>query len=114
MAGAILAGGLALGECKAFRFVEKPSGQCLTALPPEELGRKKPNRGPIKFRKRENWGLIEVKSEQEQLGETCVVTYSNDKNSNCFLAHYELDKCKACLVPLRQPVRASIRWHTTV
>ena len=66
LAGGILVGGLALGECKAFRFVVKPSGQCLTALPPEELGKKKPNRGPIKFRKRENWGLIEVKDEEEQ------------------------------------------------
>ena len=52
----------------------KPSGQCLTALPPEELGKKKPNRGPIKFRKRENWGLIEVKDNQEQLGETGMRT----------------------------------------
>ena len=44
----------------------KPSGQCLTALPPEDLGKKKPNRGPIQFRKRENWGLVQVKNEEEQ------------------------------------------------
>ena len=53
----------------------QPSGQCLTALPHEELGKKKPNRGPIKFRKRENWGLIEVKDEHEQSGEKGMVTY---------------------------------------
>ena len=75
LAGAILASGLALGECKAFSFVVKPSGQCLTALPPKELGKKKPNRGPIKFRKRENWGLIEVKDNQEQLGEIDMMTH---------------------------------------
>lgn len=53
----------------------QPSGQCLTALPPEELGKKKTNRGPIKFRKRENWGLIEVKNEEEQSSEKGMVTY---------------------------------------
>ena len=61
MCGAIVASGLALGECKAFRFTVKASGQCLTAQPSEEAVKKKPNRGPIKFRRRENWGLIVVK-----------------------------------------------------
>lgn len=67
MCGAVVASGLALGECKAFRFVVKPSGQCVTAQPPEEVAKKKSNRGPIKFRRRENWGLIEVKEAMNQL-----------------------------------------------
>lgn len=58
--GAIVASGLALGECMAFRFVVKPSGQCVTAQPPEDITKKKPRRGPINFRRRENWGLVEV------------------------------------------------------
>ena len=62
-----MASGLALGECKAFRFTVKPSGQCLTAQAPEEAAKKKPSRGPIKFRRRENWGLIEVKDAAQTL-----------------------------------------------
>ncbi len=60
MTGAIVGSGLALGECMAFRFVVKPSGQCVTAQPPEDITKKKTRRGPIKFRRRENWGLVEV------------------------------------------------------
>ncbi|KAL0024884.1 hypothetical protein WJX79_010740 [Trebouxia sp. C0005] len=58
--GAIVASGLALGQCVAFRVVVKPSGQCVTAQPPEDITKKKTRRGPIKFRRRENWGLVEV------------------------------------------------------
>lgn len=60
MTGAIVGSGLALGQCMAFRFVVKPSGQCVTAQPPEDIAKKKTRRGPIKFRRRENWGLVEV------------------------------------------------------
>ena len=42
----------------------KPSGQCLTAQPPEDITKKKTRRGPIKFRRHENWGLVEVEEEE--------------------------------------------------
>ncbi|KAL0044796.1 hypothetical protein WJX82_009971 [Trebouxia sp. C0006] len=58
--GAIVGSGLALGQCMAFRFMVKPSGQSVTAQPPEDITKKKTRRGPIKFRRRENWGLVEV------------------------------------------------------
>lgn len=60
MTGAIVGSSLALGKCMAFRFLVKPSGQCVTAQPPEDITKKKTRRGPIKFRRRENWGLVEV------------------------------------------------------
>ena len=60
MTGAIVGSSLALGECMAFRFMVKPSGQCVTAQPPEDLTKKKTRRGPIKIRRRENWGLVEA------------------------------------------------------
>lgn len=55
--GLILAGSLALGICKAFRFRVAPSGQAIAAYPPEDASRKKVQRGL-----RTNWGLIEVQA----------------------------------------------------
>ncbi|DBB01980.1 TPA: hypothetical protein ACH3X1_000566 [Trebouxia sp. C0004] len=68
--GAIVGSSLALGECMAFRFMVKPSGQCVTAQPPEDITKKKTRRGPIKFRRRENWGLVQVEEAATSEGGT--------------------------------------------
>lgn len=63
LAGAIVASSLALGHCKAFRFLVKTSGQCLTAQPPEEGAiLKKRSAESSSYRRRENWGLIQAQA----------------------------------------------------
>ena len=83
MAGAIVASGLALGHCRAFRFLVKPSGQCVTAQPPEEgAGLKKRRAESSSYRRRENWGLIQAQAVGQVAAGVPFAANRNRKNNS--------------------------------